>query len=328
MKKLLALTLAFAMLSATLVGCGDHDHEEDVHDDVVVEQKDDQTSKEKMVITYVTSPLNVPSIVEKDQKIFSQVFEAFEVEYAEITSGADQTQALASGDVQILNAVGATSVILSAANGADIKVASMYSRGAAAFQMYTRDDSIVSAADLEGKTIAGPAGTNLYELLIAYLDTAGLTLDDVNFVNLGIGESKTALDTGDVDVALLAGATAYIAETEGARIVTTGEDLIGALIAVAVTNKYSETNGEEVVSFLNAQQIIADYMDENLDQALQAAAVELDLDIEAIESMYALYDFNTEITQQDKEMFQKTADFMYEADMIEAPFDTSVLFFD
>ena len=46
------------------------------------------------------------------------------MKYAEITSGADQTQALAAGDVQVLYAVGATSVILSAANDADIKAVS------------------------------------------------------------------------------------------------------------------------------------------------------------------------------------------------------------
>ncbi|XBX03242.1 hypothetical protein QMP26_22035 [Enterocloster clostridioformis] len=72
-----------------------------------------------MTLTYVTSPLNVPTIIERDQNIFADAFEdmGISLEYAEINSGADQTQALASGDVQILYAVGATSVILSAANG-------------------------------------------------------------------------------------------------------------------------------------------------------------------------------------------------------------------
>lgn len=95
---------------------------------------------DKLVLTYVVSPLNVPSIIEKNQKIFAQSFEdmGISVEYAEINSGADQTQALASGDVQILYAVGATSVILSAANGADIKVLNMYSRSPKAFCMYSR----------------------------------------------------------------------------------------------------------------------------------------------------------------------------------------------
>ena len=69
-----------------------------------------------MTFTYVTSPLNLPSIVEKEKGIFTKAFadDGIEVKYAEITSGADQTQALAAGDVQVLYAVGATSVIHSA----------------------------------------------------------------------------------------------------------------------------------------------------------------------------------------------------------------------
>ncbi|MBQ1493176.1 MAG: ABC transporter substrate-binding protein, partial [Blautia sp.] len=58
-------------------------------------------SVDSLTVTYVTSPLNVPSIVEKEKGIFSEKL-GVPVEYAEITSGADQTQALASGDVQVL----------------------------------------------------------------------------------------------------------------------------------------------------------------------------------------------------------------------------------
>lgn len=72
-----------------------------------------------------------------------------------------------------LYAVGATSVILSAANGADIKVLNMYSRSPKAFCMYSKDDSLTTPESLKGKTIAGPAGTNLHELLAAYLATGG-----------------------------------------------------------------------------------------------------------------------------------------------------------
>ena len=101
---------------------------------------------DKLVFTYVTSPLNVPTIIERNQNIFADDFGkmGISVEYAEINSGADQTQALASGDVQVLYAVGATSVILSAANGADIKVLNMYSRSPKAFSMYATDDSLTS----------------------------------------------------------------------------------------------------------------------------------------------------------------------------------------
>ena len=107
---------------------------------------------DKLVFTYVTSPLNVPTIIERNQNIFADDFGkmGISVEYAEINSGADQTQALASGDVQVLYAVGATSVILSAANGADIKVLNMYSRSPKAFSMYAKDDSLTSPESMKG----------------------------------------------------------------------------------------------------------------------------------------------------------------------------------
>ena len=57
-----------------------------------------------------------------------------------------------------------------------------------------------------------PTGTNLHELLVSYLAQADMTLDDVNYVNMTIPDAKAGLDGGSVDVALIAGATAYNAK--------------------------------------------------------------------------------------------------------------------
>ena len=193
-KKMIA-ALATGALMVSMVGCGSTTKESNL---------------DKLVITHVTSPLNVPSIVQKDKNMFENEFsengKKIAVEYAEITSGADQTQALASGDVDVLYAVGGTSVVLAAANGADIKVLNMYSRSPEAFCMYSQDANIKSAEDLRGKTIVGPVGTNLHQLLIAYLEKAGMSIDDVNYVNMSIPDAKAALDGKSADVALLAGA--------------------------------------------------------------------------------------------------------------------------
>ena len=42
--------------------------------------------------------------------------------------------------------------------------------------------------------------------------------------------------------------------------------------------------------------------------------------------MYACYDFSLDISEADVAGFQKTADFMYESGMIEAPYDVNGLF--
>ena len=284
---------------------------------------------DKLVFTYVTSPLNVPTIIERNQNIFADDFGkmGISVEYAEINSGADQTQALASGDVQVLYAVGATSVILSAANGADIKVLNMYSRSPKAFSMYAKDDSLTSPESLKGKTIAGPAGTNLHELLAAYLATGGMTIQDVNYVNMSIPDAKAGLDGGSVDVALIAGATAYQEQQQGYHMVADGEGLIKAIIAVAVREDFYNENRDVIDRLMADQEKIAAFMRDNQEETLKIVAQELDLDEQAVKDMYACYDFSLDVSDEDRAGFQKTADFMLESGMIEEPLDVNTLFF-
>ncbi|HBG64990.1 MAG TPA: ABC transporter substrate-binding protein [Treponema sp.] len=280
----------------------------------------------KLTVTYVTSPLNMPTIVEKDQQVFQKHFGGIPVSYAEITSGADQTQALASGDVQLLYAVGATSVILSAANGADIKVLNMYSRSPKAFCLYSKDAGLTSPESLRGKKIAGPAGTNLHELLVAYLATAGMKISDVDYVNMAIPAAKAALDGGSIDVAMVAGAVAYNCQLQGYHKVTDGDGLICAIIAVAVTNKFYKANPGAIQKIRDSQKEISDYIARNQEESYATVAQSLDLSIDAVKEMAAYYDFSTELTKADIDGFQKTADFMYESGMIDSKFKVSKLF--
>lgn len=313
-KKMLSMIMIVCMVAAVMTGCG---------------TSREDTLPKKLVFSYVTAPLNVPTIIEREKGIFANVFEemGIAVEYAELTSGADQTQALASGDVQVLYAVGASSVILSAANGADIKVLNMYSRSPKAFCLYSQDANLTSPEDLRGKTIAGPAGTNLHELLASYLATANMTLEDVNYVNMSIPEAKAALDGGSLDAALLAGATAYRAKQQGYHLITDGEGLIDAIIAVAVTDEFYHKYPKIVEKLMQAQEQIADYIRDNEAEALEMVASALDLEQAAVEEMYEYYNFSTEITEEDKQGFRDTADFMYETGMIEKELDVNMFFY-
>lgn len=319
-KRILSLVLSICMAAGALAGCAGTKE---------TSLADDENLPEKLTFTYVTAPLNVPSIIEREKEIFSEEFAdmGIDVEYAELTSGADQTQALASGDVQVLYAVGASSIILSAASGADIKVLNMYSRSPKAFSMHTQDGTITSPEDLRGKTIAGPAGTNLHELLVSYLETAEMTIEDVNYMNMGIPEAKAALDGGSVDVALLAGATAYQANQQGYHVIADGEGLIDALIAVAVNDEFYHNYPEVIEKLSKAQKLIAEYMSEQEMETIASVAKELELDEKAVQEMYEMYDFSTDITKEDVEGFQRTADFMYENGMIEKKVDVKMLFY-
>lgn len=315
-KKLLALAVAAAMTlsSLSLTGCASS-------------QDSTETASgapENITVTYVSSPLNVPTIVEKNHGIFAEKFKELgveNVEYSDLTSGADQTQALASGDIQFLYAVGATSVILSAANDADIKIISMYSRSPKAFCLFSNDEAIQSPADLKGKTIAGPQGTILHELLVAYLASADMTVEDVNFVNTTIPDAMAAMNGGSADCALLAGAAAYNAQSSGAHLVTNGENLVEATIVCATTNAFYEAHKDVVEKFLEAQKAVLDYMEANKGDAIKETAETLDLDEAAVEEMFAYYDFDMTIRDSDIEAMKSTMQFMLDTEMIEQEVD-------
>ena len=279
---------------------------------------------ETITVTFVSSPLNVPSIVEKNHGIFADTFSEIgvkEVNYSDLTSGADQTQALASGDIQFLYCVGATSVLLAAANDADIRIISMYSRSPKSFCLFSADDSISSPEDLKGKTVAGPVGTILHELLAAYLASGGLSIEDVNFVNTSIPDALAALSGGSADCALLAGAAAYNAANNGTHLVTNGEGLVEATITCATTQAFYDEHQDVVEQFLKGQKAVLDYIDENTDEAIEETAEFLDLTPEAVEDMYANYDFDMTIRDTDIESMENTVQFMLDSGMIDNPVD-------
>ena len=332
-KRLTVLALAMSMTAFALTGCAGNTETTTV---AATEAASETTtaaettaaettakeveSKGAIAVTYVKSPLNVPSIVEKDQQIFAEAFAELgydEIVYSDLTTGPEQTQALASGDIQFLYAVGATSVILSASNGADIKIISTYSRSPEAFKLFAQDDAIQSPEDLRGKKVAGPKGTILHELLVAYLASANMTEADIEFLSMGIPDAQAALAGGSVDAALLAGPTAYNMEKDGFYVVTDGTGLTEATIVVATSGEYAESHPEEVKTFLEAQKAVLDYIDENNDAAMEATAIETELTPEAVAEMYPMYDFDMDIKESDIEAMEKTEVFMYENAMIE-----------
>lgn len=322
-----ALVVALALAAAALAGCTADADGATVQDPTSTADAgstpEPGPSIDEVAVTYVTAPLNVPSITEREIGAFADAFAdaGIDVTYSELTTGPEQTAALASGDIQFLFAVGATSVILSAANGADIAIVDMYSRSPEAFMLVSGADGPSSPADLAGRTIAGPKGTILHELLLAYLASAGMTVDDVNFVDMKIPDAQAALAGGSVDVALLAGPAAYTMLADGFRKVTDGSGLVGATIVVATSRTFAEEHPDVVETFVEAHRAVLDYMDANPDEVLAMAAAETGLPEAAVRDMFAMYDFTAEVSADDLAAMEATQDFMLANGMIEAPVD-------
>lgn len=315
--KKIAMVLAMAGLVAAVTGCGGSP----------APQSKAPERPKAVSITYVKAPLNIPSIVEKQQKLFEQEFgkAGMGVNLPEITVGPKQTEAMAAGSVDFAHCLGGSSAILAAANGVDLKIIGIYSRAPKAFVVMVKADSIRSIADLKGKKVAGPKGTILHQLLLAGLAREGLKASDVQFVSMDLPAAMAALMNGSVDVALSAGADALRAQQSGARVIATGEGLVDATIVTAVRGEFLKQYPELVKQFVGIHRAAVEKVKREPETAYQLTAAETGLTLDMVKSMAPLYDFDFTIRPKDIEELKLTQEFLKQNGMLDKTVDIEKL---
>lgn len=278
---------------------------------------------EEINLTYVKAPLNVPSILEKNLKMFDKEFEkdGIKVKFHELTTGPEQTNALAAGELDFLHALGGTSAIIAASNGVDLKITNVYSRSPKGFMILSKKDNITTPESLKGKKIGGPKGTILHQVLVGYLGKGNLKEDDVQFINMGLPEAFAAMESGNIDAALLAGPVALKAINNGAKVVTNGEGLTQGLVVTAVSGKFLEKNPDIVKRFVKVNEEAVKYIDKNFEDMLKIVSEDVGLTKEEVLKLYPLYDFNPKIKEADIKDLEETQEFLIKNGMQENRID-------
>lgn len=309
MKKIKLIIAATLILALLLTACGNTEKV--------------QKEKESVSISYVKLPLNVPSIIEKENKLFEKAYEELgvEVNFSEITQGSKMTEAMASGSLEFSNALGGTSAILAAANGLDVKIIGIYSRAPEAFTIMAKDSEIKSIKDLKGKKVVGPKGTILHQLLLSALVEEGMNLEDIEFINMGIGDGLVALSSDNADVALVAGPAVTKAVESGNHVIINGKGLLDATIVIATSGKLIENHPDIVKTYLDVHSQSLKFMKENPEEMYEMVANETGISVDEVKTMYPWYDFNPEITDKDIEELEKTQKFLIDNGMLEEEID-------
>lgn len=279
-------------------------------------------------ISYVNSALNLPNMIEKDQKLFEKEFkkDGYSFQFPHYFSAPDQAKALISGDLDAANAVGAIAVIAALSNGADIKVISMYSRSPKAFFIMTKDPSITNIKSLKGKKIAGPQGTVLHEMLGAALTKNGMSLKDVQHLPMGIDLAFTAMESKTVDAVLLTGAAAQKAKASGARIIADGEGLIGGELVIAVSGKLYRDNPDFAKRLIKVHRQSLEYLKANPEKVYKLASKESGIPENAVKEMASYQDYDPQFSPVDIKNLKSTVKFLLDNKMIKKGIDVDLYF--
>jgi sulfonate transport system substrate-binding protein len=273
---------------------------------------------DKISITYVKLPLNVPAILAKRLGLFEKEFgpDSITIQRPELTAGPQQTQALAAGSVQFASVLSSDSAILAKSNGMDLKVIAAFSRAPKAFNVMAKNPAIRKITDLKGKTVAGQKGSALNHLLFAALKKEGLTPADIKYVNMPGPQAQAALISGSVDAALVAGPSIVPSEAAGARVVANGDGLIGGLLVVAVSGQFLKDYPELVKRYLKVHGQALLYLKNNQAESIKIVAEETQISESDVKRMLPWYDYSPKITETDLADLAATQTFLKENDML------------
>lgn len=281
-------------------------------------------AKEKPTIqvAYNSLPFNLPSLVERELGFLTQ--QGFEVQYHNFLVGHAMTEAMASGNLDVAPVMGATSTIVSKAGGRDIKVIGCYSQAPSAFGLAVRPGSI-TLDQLRGAKIAVPVGTEVHVLLGKILAEQGLTLKDVHLVNLLVPDGITALQSGQVDAAMVVEPVMSRLEQAGKiEVLRDGVGLISGLTLSVVPS--SLVGSAQVTAFQEAHTQSLAYLREHPEEVMALAISQLDLPPLVVENVARKYTFNPDITDQIRAELEDTIEFLYQERIIRKRISVDDLF--
>ena len=281
-------------------------------------------------ISYVKSPFNLQMIVMKEHKLLEKKLEpkGITVKWHEIDSGAQQATAMASGALDVGGVLNTTSVQMANAEGNPVIIIAGAARPTDVFALVGQENGAKTFADLRGKTIAGPKGTVLHQLLVAGLAKEGLSINDVKFVQMGIPQSFSALMSGKVDAALIAAGALVKAKQAGKPVIATATGLVTPILAMCASKKFIEEHPDLVKDVVAVQDEAYDWVMANHKEAIALGAKEQNISEADAEQLYAWSHYMKRLNENDVKSINNDMTFLIENDMARQKVDARTFILD
>jgi sulfonate transport system substrate-binding protein len=199
--RITVVTAAVAGLALAVTACGSGDNDADLDDAAAA--AGDATGE---VVTLSVDTLNLDyayynpaSLVLREQGWLEEaVGDDIEVTWT-LSQGSNKANEALRGSAVDFGSTAGSAALVARANGGPNVVVDVLGLPEWSAIVVPPDSDIGGAEDLAGKTIAATIGTDPYFFLLQTLADAGLSLDDVEVVNLQHADGRTALVRGDVD---------------------------------------------------------------------------------------------------------------------------------
>ena len=297
-RSLLRLGLGLAVAGVLAAGCGGGDGASDASSSNATQ------AGAPIKLGFSAWPGWFPWQVAEEAGIFKQA--GVNVELVWFEGYLDSINALAAGQLDA-NSQTLNDTLASVAAGSDQRIVLVNDNSTGNDQIIVRS-GINSVADLRGRRIGVEEGVVDHFLLALGLKQAGLSLSDVQIVNLETGAAAASFAAGQLDaVGAFAPFTTQALKRDGSKTLFSSKDFPGAIPDhLAVSGRLIDSRPEDVQKLVNAWFMTLDYIKANPDRAVAIMAKKAGVSVEE----YREYDAGTTLfsLEQNRKAFESGSD--------------------
>jgi ABC-type nitrate/sulfonate/bicarbonate transport system substrate-binding protein len=271
-------------------------------------------------------------------KGYPQLWEKYnlKVEHILFSSGAENNQALISGNCDINCGADSKTAELFTVMGKKAVIIGTIQRGDRYSTVVRKGASYASWEELKGKTVATRFGTGAEQVLRRYFDLEkDLNWEDFKWVNMKIEDMPAALRAGSIEAFTAWEPTCAIAEAQGVgRLIRTYGDVSSVPVFLHTTAKFARNHRAEIVKFLAVHldkfELIKDNPNKAAELAAKAASAKgYEVSVDVFSRVFKRIDFSLGIDSNVIAAVQDTTQFLYKEKKInkipELVFDDSFL---
>lgn len=288
-KKLISLSLMIILSLALLVGC-------------TTSKEEGDSSSNKIRIAIQPYPLYTPIYVAKELGTLEKALKEIdvEVEWTSFKSGPLVNESFASGQ-QDIGVVGDVPAIIAKSSGQNNIIISNASYGEKALAVLVKSGSkIKDPSQLKGKKIAYVKGSYAHHLLSVVLERAGLTLNDIESVNLAAGDIPSAIENGEVDAGVLwEPFITQLVNQNRAEVLIDGTDIKRGNLVIIATKDYATKNPEAIQTLLKVYNEAAQYIVDNPKEAAKLVADDFGLSEDELVEVFKNFNYSPKISNED-----------------------------
>ncbi|MDR2701486.1 MAG: NrtA/SsuA/CpmA family ABC transporter substrate-binding protein [Spirochaetaceae bacterium] len=270
-------------------------------------------------ISYVPTPFNLQIMVMKERRMLEQAFAPLgvDIRWYTINSGAAQAMAMAAGSLDIAPVINSASVILANAAGNPVEIAALVSRPRQTFALMVGPKGPRNIKELRGKTVAGPKGSVLHQMLIAALVKEGMKASDIKFIQMDMPEARSALLANRVDAALQTSSLIIRNEEAGMRTLFTADGYLTPLLFTAVRPAFAKNYPELLRIYLDVQGKAYDWISANTTEAVAIGSRIHQVSMEDGMKLYRWSGLARMMEAEDIASLEADVEFLYQQNMIE-----------